>query len=109
MTDFPPFSQLLSRATVQTLQMRCLTFSSVNWLRNGESSKVGEYIWRTLYFFTVICTVSALYSRLRADFYKVLLLQGRNMVLITGGARYLFILTTSKAYVVVIHLFLVPL
>ena len=26
MTDFPPFSQLLSRATVQALQMRCLTF-----------------------------------------------------------------------------------
>ena len=49
MTDFPPFSQLLSRATVQALQMRCLTFSRVNWLRNGESSKVGEYIWRTLY------------------------------------------------------------
>ena len=49
MTDFPPFSQLLSRATVQALQMRCLTFSRVNWLRNGESSKAGEYIWRTLY------------------------------------------------------------
>ena len=49
MTDFPPFSQLLSRATVQALQMRCLTFSRVNWLRNGELSKVGEYIWRTLY------------------------------------------------------------
>ena len=29
--------------------MRCLTFSRVNWLRNGESSKAGEYIWRTLY------------------------------------------------------------
>ena len=43
MTDFPPFSQLLSRATVQALQMRCLTFSRVNLLRNGESSKVGEY------------------------------------------------------------------
>ena len=53
MTDFPPFSQLLSRATVQALQMRCLTFSRVNWLRNGESSKVGEYIWRTLY--TIDC------------------------------------------------------
>ena len=49
MTDFPPFSQLLSRATVQPLHMRCLTFSRVNWLRNGESSKAGEYIWRTLY------------------------------------------------------------
>ena len=49
MTDFPPFSQLLSRATVQALQMRCLTFSRVNWLRNGKLSKAGEYIWRTLY------------------------------------------------------------
>ena len=49
MTDFPPFSQLLSRATVQALQMRCLTFSRVNWLRNGESPKAGESIWRTLY------------------------------------------------------------
>ena len=48
MTDFPPFLQLLSRATVQALQMRCLTFSRFNWLRNGELSKAGEYIWRTL-------------------------------------------------------------
>ena len=49
MTDFPPFSQLLSRAPIQAQQMRCLTFSRVNQLRNGESSKVGEYIQRTLY------------------------------------------------------------
>ena len=56
MTDFPPFSQLLSRATVQALQMRCLTFSRVNWLRNGELSKAGEYMWRTLYFNTPFAT-----------------------------------------------------
>ena len=41
MTDFLPFSQLLSRATVQALQMSCLTFFRVNWLRNGKSSKEG--------------------------------------------------------------------
>ena len=67
MTDFPPFSQLLSRATVQALQMRCLTFSRVNWLRNGELSKAGEYIWRTLYssfksWVFASCTLVVFYS-----------------------------------------------
>ena len=34
---------------IQGFLKKCITFSWVNWLRNGESIITVQYIWRTLY------------------------------------------------------------
>ena len=47
MTSLLPFSQLLSTAIIQGF-LKYITLSRMNCLRNGELSRGGKYIWRTL-------------------------------------------------------------
>ena len=49
MTDLFPVLYLHSKVTIQGILKRYITTSWFNWLRNGEQSKLFQYIWQPLY------------------------------------------------------------